>query len=64
MNRHGNPTPVAVVAARIKLLPHQHRIAHLRALIRQPADSLRRRELAALLRDEVTAPSGQAGLIA
>jgi hypothetical protein len=64
MKRDRNLTPAAVVAARLKLLPRQHRIAHLRALIRQPVDSLRRRELAALLRDEVTARSGQAGLIA
>jgi hypothetical protein len=64
MKRALNLTPVAVVAARMKLLPRQHRIAHLRALIRQSADALRRRELAALLRDEVTALSGQAGLIA
>jgi hypothetical protein len=64
MKRALNLTPVAVVAARMKLLPRQHRIAHLRALIRQSADALRRRELAALLRDEVTVLSGQAGPIA
>jgi hypothetical protein len=40
----------------MKRLPPRHRIAHLRALIRQPpAGSIRRQELAALLRDEMTA---------
>jgi hypothetical protein len=37
-------------------LPHHHRVAHLRALIRQlPADSTRRSHLVALLRDEMIA---------
>ncbi len=47
-------TPVAIMAARIKPLPRRHRIAHLRALIRrQPVRSVRREQLAALLRDEM-----------
>jgi hypothetical protein len=49
-----------ISAARMKRLPRQHRIAHLRALIRQSsAPSLRRFELVALLRDEVADHSGE-----
>jgi hypothetical protein len=49
-------TPIDVMAARMKPLSLRHRIAHLRALIRrEPDGSIRRVELAALLRDEVTA---------
>jgi hypothetical protein len=44
------------VIGRMKLLPRRHRIAHLRALLRQrPACSVRREQLAALLRDEMIA---------
>jgi len=44
----------------MKRLPRQHRIAHLRALIRQtPARSIRRFELVALLRDEVADQSSE-----
>jgi len=40
---------------RMKRLPRRHRIAHLRALIaREPLCTIRRFELAALLRDEMT----------
>ena len=47
---------VAVMIIRMKPLPYQHRIAHLRALIRQqPPDSIRRRQLTALLRAELMA---------
>jgi hypothetical protein len=47
---------IDVMAARMKPLSPRHRIAHLRALIRrEPDGSIRRVELAALLRDEVTA---------
>jgi hypothetical protein len=50
------PTPIDVMAARMKPLSPRHRIAHLRALIRrEPDGSIRRIELASLLRDEVTA---------
>ena len=50
------PTPIDVMAARMKPLSSRHRIAHLRALIRrEPDGSIRRIELASLLRDEVTA---------
>jgi hypothetical protein len=39
----------------MKPLPRQHRIAHLRALIRQwPVQSIQRQQLAMLLRDEFT----------
>jgi len=45
------------IAGRMRLLPRRHRLAHLRALIRrQPAGSTRGDELAALLRDETSAP--------
>ena len=52
--------PICVVAARIKpLSPHQ-RLAHLSALIRQqPDDSIRRDELAALLRDQLPPPANE-----
>ncbi len=47
---------VAIMVARMKPLPRRHRIAHLRALIRQqPVGSVRREQLAALLRIEMTA---------
>jgi hypothetical protein len=50
----------AISAARLKRLPRQHRIAHLRALIRQtPRPSIRRFELVALLRDEVAEQSDE-----
>jgi hypothetical protein len=51
-------TPVAVMMIRMKPLPRHHRIAHLRALIhQQPRASIRRRQLALLLRAELTALS-------
>jgi hypothetical protein len=44
------------VVGRLKLLPRRQRIAHLRALLRQPlASSLGRDQLAALLRVEMIA---------
>jgi hypothetical protein len=53
----GMGTPVAIMMIRMKPLPRQHRIAHLRALIRQqPIRSVRRKELAAWLRDEMMKP--------
>jgi hypothetical protein len=49
-------TSVAIVIGRTRLLPRRHRIAHLRALLRrQPAGSLGRGQLAALLRAELAA---------
>jgi hypothetical protein len=51
------PPPMDVMAFRMKPLSPRHRIAHLRALISQlPDGSIRRDQLAALLRDEMTAP--------
>ena len=51
-------TSVAIMRARMKPLPRCHRIAHLRALLRRPmACPVRREELAALLRDEMSAQS-------
>lgn len=48
--------PAAIIADRTRPLPRRHRIAHLRALIRQqPAGSLRREQLAVSLSDEMTA---------
>jgi hypothetical protein len=53
------PKP-AIMVIRMKPLPRRHRIAHLRALIRQqPARSIRREELLALLRDEISARPGK-----
>jgi hypothetical protein len=50
------PTPIDIMAAKIKPLSLRHRIAHLRALISElPDGSIRRDRLAALLRDAVTA---------
>lgn len=55
MKRGQKPTP-AIMITRMKRLPRRHRIAHLRALIpQQPAHSIRREELVALLRDEMWA---------
>jgi hypothetical protein len=60
MKRGPKLTP-AVMVIRMKGLPRRHRIAHLRALIaRQPVRSVHREELAALLRDELTAQLGTA----
>jgi hypothetical protein len=57
-----NPTPISAMTDRMKPLPRRHRIAHLRALIRPlPLHSTRRQELAALLRDEMTARGGEGG---
>jgi hypothetical protein len=52
--------PIGAVAARIKPLSPRHRRAHLRALIRQhPDNSIRRGELAALLRDQLPPPANE-----
>ena len=60
MNRGPKLTPVAIMANRMKPLARSHRLAHLRALIRQqPIRSSRREELVALLRDEMSASSGK-----
>jgi hypothetical protein len=65
MKRESQPTPgatamnasVAVMVFRMRPLPRRHRIAHLRALIGQtPLGSIRRVQLVALLRDEMTLP--------
>jgi hypothetical protein len=53
----GVNTSMAVMATRMKPLPRHHRIAHLRALIRQqPLGAIRRDELTALLREEMARP--------
>jgi len=50
----------AIMVVRMKRLPRRHRLAHLRALIaQQPAGSIRREELAALMRADVTVPPGK-----
>lgn len=47
--------PVTIVVVRMKRLPRRHRIAHLRALIRHESiGSVRRKQLASLLRDEMS----------
>jgi hypothetical protein len=49
-------TSAASMRARMRPLPRRHRIAHLRALLRQSmAWPVRREELAALLRGEMPA---------
>jgi hypothetical protein len=49
-------TPITVMVKRMARLPRHHRIAHLKSLILDlPVRSIRRSELEALLRDEVTA---------
>jgi len=48
------PNPASMIG-RMKPLPRRHRLAHLRALIRQqPAGSFRREQLTALLRRELS----------
>jgi hypothetical protein len=52
-------TSVAFMIFRMKRLPRCHRIAHLRALIRQqPLGSIRRVQLMTLLRSEMILPCG------
>ena len=52
----GMNAPVTAMAIRMRPLRRHHRIAHLRALIgQQPAGSVRRDELASLLRGECIA---------
>jgi hypothetical protein len=47
--------PAVIMVVRMKRLPGRHRIAHLRALIRQqPIGSARGKEMASLLRDEMS----------
>jgi hypothetical protein len=59
MMRGPKPTP-AIMVIRMKPLPRRHRIAHLRALIRQqPARSIRREELVALRCAEMLERSGK-----
>jgi hypothetical protein len=59
MKRGPKPTP-SIMVIRMKPLPRRHRIAHLRALIwQQPARSIRREELVAVLRDEMLAQPGE-----
>ena len=57
MKGYSMHTPATDMRIRMKALPQRHRIVHLRALIaRQPSRSLRRRELVALLREELATP--------
>ena len=50
----------AVMVVRMKRFARRHRIAHLRALMtQQPAGSVRKEDLAALLREEMTVPTGK-----
>lgn len=60
VQRQASPTPVVIMVLWMKRLPRRHCIAHLRALIRrQPPGSVRRKQLAALLRDETTVQPGK-----
>jgi hypothetical protein len=53
-------TAVTCVANRLRRLPRQHRIAHLRALIGlEPEGCSRRDELSGLLRDEMSGASSE-----
>jgi hypothetical protein len=53
--------PIVIMVVRMKRLPGRHRIAHLRALIRhEPIGSARGKELASLLRDEMSSRPGHA----
>jgi hypothetical protein len=64
MRPESKGTPVDMMAKRLKLLPHRLRVVHLRALIgRQLPGSIRRRELAGLLRDEMMPRAGQRGAL-
>lgn len=48
-------TPISIKIRQMARLPRAHRIAHLRSIIAVlPLRSVRRKELEALLRDEVT----------
>jgi GcrA cell cycle regulator len=59
MKRGPKLTP-AVMVVRMKRLPRRHRIARLRGLMaQQPAGSVRKEELAALLREEMTVLPGK-----
>ncbi len=59
MKRGSVHASIANMRVRMKRLPSRHRIAHLRALIaRLPSRSIRRQELAVLLRDELAVPPG------
>jgi hypothetical protein len=62
MRPESKGTPIDIMTERLKLLPRRLRVAHLRALIgRQFPDSIRGRELAALLRDEMMPQAGERG---
>lgn len=62
MTEESNLTPDEMRTARLKRLPRRLRIAHLRALVgRQLRGSIRERELAGLLHDEMTAQAGEGG---
>jgi hypothetical protein len=53
-------TPIDIMRERLILLPCRLRVAHLRALIgRQASGSVRRRELASLLHDEMMSQAGE-----
>jgi hypothetical protein len=62
MRRDVKGTPIDIMTERLKLLPRRLRVAHLRALIgRQFLGSIRGREVAALLRDEMMPQAGESG---
>jgi hypothetical protein len=58
--KRGPKSTAAIMVVRMEPLPRRHRIAHLRALIRQqPTRSIRREALVALLHDEMLAQPGE-----
>ena len=64
MREESKGASIEVMAERLKLLPRRLRVAHLRALIgRQVSGSVRGRQLAGLLRNEMIALAGEGGLL-
>ena len=60
MRPESKGTPIDTMTERLKVLPRRLRIAHLRALIgRQASGSVRGRELASLLHDEMVPQAGE-----
>lgn len=60
MRPESEGTSIDTMTERLKLLPRRLRVAHLRALIgRQASGSVRGRELASMLRDEMMPQAGE-----
>jgi hypothetical protein len=60
MRLESDGTPIDIMMERLKLLPRRLRVVHLRALIgRQASGSVRGRELASLLHNEMMSQAGE-----